>query len=88
MRWRRDEWSERLSALVLLGVSVVVLLWSRARVQDTEALLDRREEQLQQVLAWTRTNDAVPDERVVAAVTALFGRERARAVAGPGEATR
>ena len=88
MRWRRDEWSERLSAVVLVCASVVVLLWSRARVQDTERLLDRREEQLQQVLAWTRTNDTVPDERVVAAVTALFGRERARAVARAPEATR
>ena len=88
MSWRRDEWSERFSAFVLLAVSGGVLLWSRARVQETEDLLDRREEQLQQVSAWTRAQDGAPDPRVVTAIAALLGPEQARAVAVRAEGGR
>lgn len=57
MRWRRDEWSERVSALVLLAGSMFVAAWSRDRIAASEAVLTCREQQLERFAAWCRGDE-------------------------------
>lgn len=57
MRWRRDEWSERVSALVLLAGSMFVAEWSRDRIAASEAALTCREQQLERFAAWSRGDE-------------------------------
>lgn len=73
MKWRAHEWSERLSAVVLLGASLLVAHWSRARVATTEAALDRRERQIEQVSGWVGGRAPADGPFGVVDCTGLFG---------------
>ena len=58
MTARVHDVTERVGALALLLVSIVLAVWSRSRVVEVEAEACKREEQLEQLVEWQRRADA------------------------------
>ncbi len=89
MNLRRAEWVERVSALALLGVSVICARWSHAQVGLAEVALTEREQQLESLAVWPRSAASggkdfarlFADEEVVAVATTLGPALQLRAVA-------
>lgn len=72
---RPDERSERIGALVLCVLSVIVFWVARVGVAGASLAIDRREEQLATWLSWQATAPAQRDGASAPDAVALFGRD-------------